>query len=365
MSHVAEVYAKDLGVKIGEPKLNDHFYPNLLDKYVYFNPHADYPSQEYAYWDVVFSILKEKLEENNIVIFTAPKLNEITVKQNNFFIKKSLLYIGTSSHRVQISDAFNIPSVCVLGNMFESNFNLFKNTKIITPDFSDIKPSFDPKENKNRVNEIVPEQIAACILDKLNIKYDIKFKTKRIGSLFNHSLAEIVPNFFEPYDFFKGKAVNIRSDLEFNLQNIFDWCRFCLVNLYLNKPLDEEIIAQLPNLKQIIFVHNKDHEKEDLNKFFKILKNYKKNVIVQVTDKDSIYDLRLKYFDFPVVLKELSPDKIKVPKNCKYISNKKFISNGEAYNSESSCKRLDKSNDFVYDDVSKLELENLYLYVEK
>ena len=34
MSHIAEVYAKDLGVKIGTPKLTEHFYPGLPDRYV-------------------------------------------------------------------------------------------------------------------------------------------------------------------------------------------------------------------------------------------------------------------------------------------------------------------------------------------
>ena len=27
MTHIAEVYAKDLGVKVGKPHIQDHFYP--------------------------------------------------------------------------------------------------------------------------------------------------------------------------------------------------------------------------------------------------------------------------------------------------------------------------------------------------
>ena len=38
MSHVAEVYAKELGTQIGDPILSDHFYPNLLDNM----PEIDY-----------------------------------------------------------------------------------------------------------------------------------------------------------------------------------------------------------------------------------------------------------------------------------------------------------------------------------
>ena len=34
MSHIAEVYAKDLGVEIGRPYITDHFFPGLPDKYI-------------------------------------------------------------------------------------------------------------------------------------------------------------------------------------------------------------------------------------------------------------------------------------------------------------------------------------------
>ena len=65
MSHLVEVYAKDLGVRIGQPKITDHFYPNVMDKYIYFNPHGDYPSQEYKHWYVIFSLIEEPLEKKD------------------------------------------------------------------------------------------------------------------------------------------------------------------------------------------------------------------------------------------------------------------------------------------------------------
>lgn len=366
MSSIAEVYAKDLGVKIGKPVITDHFYPNTIDKYIYFNPHGDYPSQEYLYWDVVFPLIKDSLSKRGIEIMTAPKSGGVTAKQDNHLIKNSLLYIGTSSYRVQISDIYEVPSVCVLGNMYESNFNLFKYAEVLTPDFSDVKPSFDMQEPKNRVNEIKPEAIAEIILAQLEIEDTINFKTVRIGQNFQNKTAEIVPNFFEPYEELRGKPINLRSDIYFDLEMVSYWCQHCIVNLYLDKPLEQNIIANLPNLKQIIFKYTKDQEKEDLSEFFKILKFYKKNVIIEVSEEDIISDVRLKYFDFNVILKDEFAEEVKdLPENCKYISNKKFISNGDFYSSESSEKRLDKSRNFVYDEISKSEIESLYLYVEK
>ena len=34
MSHIAEVYAKDLGVKIGKPVITEHFFPGLPNIYI-------------------------------------------------------------------------------------------------------------------------------------------------------------------------------------------------------------------------------------------------------------------------------------------------------------------------------------------
>jgi hypothetical protein len=365
MSHIAEVYAKDLGVRIGQPKITDHFYPNVMDKYIYFNPHGDYPSQEYKHWDVVFSMIEEALEEKEIGILTAPEQDKITVKQNNHLIKKSLLYVGTASHRVHLSDIFSIPSVCVLGNMYEENFNLFKYAEVVTPDFSKQKPSFQMEEGKNRVNEIKPETIAQIILAQLEIEFDVNFKTIRIGENFHNPTMEIVPNFFKPYEEVKGKPVNLRSDLHFDLEMITRWCRYCIVNLYLDNELEEHIVANLPNLKQIVFKYSEEHEKEDLAKFFKILKRYNKRIIIEVSNEEIVSQVRLKYFDYSVILKEEAPEVPNLPEDCKYISNKQFVLDGEFYLSESSAKRLDKTNNFVYDGISKSEIESLYLYVKK
>ena len=365
MSHIAEVYAKDLGVRIGQPKITDHFYPNVMDKYIYFNPHGDYPSQEYSHWDIVFSMIEEPLEEKGISILTAPEQDKVTVKQNNHLIKKSLLYVGTASHRVHVSDIFSVPSVCVLGNMYEQNFNLFKYAEVITPNFSKQKPSFEINEPKNRVNEIKPESVAQIILAQLEIEFDVSFETIRIGENFYNPTMEITPNFFKPYEEVKNKAVNLRSDLHFDLEIITHWCQYCIVNLYLDKELEEDVVASLSNLKQIVFKYSEDHQKQDLTNFFKILKKYGKNIIIEVSNKKIVSDVRLKYFDYSVILKQEAIEVPNLPKDCKYISNKQFVSDREFYLSESSAKRLDKTNNFVYDGISKSEIESLYLYVKK
>ena len=361
MSHVAEVYAKDLGVKIGKPTITEHYLPNSQEVYACFDFKSPDKMGQYNYWDIVVSLVTPVLKKSGISLLQIPKASP---KQKNFFIKKSVLYFGLANHNVNIADNYGIPSVSILSNVYESNFNLFDNATVLTPDFSKIKPSFS---SCGRVNEIKPEQIAQAILDQLDIKEKIKFKTIRIGSNFNNKTVEIVPNFFGHSKQLEKKPVNIRGDLHFDLGNIASWCKMCIVNLYVDSVFDISFLDHMPNLKQVIFKHPQNNE--NYEKFFKVLKNRKINVIIKTKDKENISDLRLKYFDFNVVEdieSECDPDTVaQISLTKKFTSKKRFISNGEVFPSESSAKRLDKSSNFVYDEVSKSELESLYLYDEE
>lgn len=356
MSHIAEVYAKDLGVKIGKPTITEHFFPNTQDVYICCGFNSTNKSEQYNYWDIVNSLVSPILEKSGISILHIPNA---TPKQKNFFIKNSLLYFGLANHYVNIANTYEVPSVSLLANLYESNFDLFNKAKILTPDFSETKPTFSG--DCNRINEIKPERIAQAILDQLGIQQKIKFKTIKVGSNFHNETIEIIPNFPELSPELKGKPINIRGDLYWDLENVVRWCQYSLVNLYIDTKFNPELLPHMPNLKQVIYKYDED-ENTDLTSFFKTLKNRKINLIIQPKNVSKISDIRLKYFDYNVIEepephKEISADK--------YISKKKFISNAQVFNSESSHNRLDSSNNFVYDEASSKELESLYLYDEQ
>ena len=92
------------------------------------------------------------------------------------------------------------------------------------------------------------------------------------------------------------------------------------------------------------------------------LKKRKINILIQVGGNLDISDVRLKYFDYNVLPEPQAQEEVKASK---FISKKSFVTNAEVFNSESSAKRLDKSNNFVYDEASSKELESLYLYDEE
>jgi ADP-heptose:LPS heptosyltransferase len=311
MSHIAEVYAKDLGVKIGKPRITEHFYPGLPEKYITFQASNKMPAANYLYWDIVISLIKPFVGNTKILQVGGPDDIQIkgidfsslgcSYKQMNYIIKNAEAHMGCDSLPGHIASAYDIPSVILHFNLYKENSKPIwhkENSCIsIEPDFSKIKPSYSDK--CNRINEIKPEQVAQAILDQLDIKEKIKFKTIRIGSNFNNKTVEVVPNFFGYSKQLEGQPVNIRGDLHFDLANIASWCKMCLVNLYIDSVFDVGFLDHMPNLKQVVFKHSQ--KDEDYEKFFKALKNRKINIVIQTKDKENISDLRLKYFDFNVI----------------------------------------------------------------
>lgn len=373
MSHIAEVYAKDLGVKIGKPVITDHFYPGLPEKYVTLQASNKMPAANYLYWDLVLNLIKPHLGDIKIVQVGGPEDKQIngidsstlgnSYRQMNYVIKNSKVHFGCDSLPAHVSSIYDVPSVILHFNLYPENSKPLwhENNSCISlcPDFSENKPSFGT--NCKRINEIKPEKIAQAILDQLEVPKKINFKTVRMGSNFNNDTFEIIPNFFGYSKELAGKPVNIRGDLHFDLNNVCQWSQMCIVSLHLSEIFDTEALQYMPNLKQVIYEYD-EHEETDLSEFFKILKNKKIQVVIRVKDKSKVSSVRLKYFDFNV-LEDVGPDeKIKA---AKFLSKKRFVSNGEVFRSESSAKRLDKSNNFVYDEASSKELESLYLYDEE
>jgi len=375
MSHIAEVYAKDLGVKIGRPQITDHFFPGLPNKYITIQSSNKMPGAVYKYWDIVLKLVKPYLqkEEVKIIQIGGPEEQEIqgadyyflgsTYKQMNYIIKKASTHVGCDSLPGHIAGAYDVPCVIVHFNLYPENSKPLwhkQNKSIsISPDFSEIKPSFST--TCDRINEIKPEVIAQNILDQLGISNKIKFKTIKIGKHFHNECVEIVPNFFAFSQKLQGKPVNIRADIHFDINHIIKWCQTCIVSLHIEQHFDVKIVNALTNVKQIIFKYKKCHNDLDLNEFFNFIKNKKIRLLIVCEDEENISDIRFKYFDFDII-EDIKPEK--QINSEKFFSKKLFISNGDTYSSESSANRLDKSHNFVYDDASSKELESLYLYEE-
>ncbi len=67
MSHIAEEYAKSLGVKIGYPVLRSHFFPLVSDKYVTLQTAKKFEARNYSFWDYTVSLLRSYIPDYDIV----------------------------------------------------------------------------------------------------------------------------------------------------------------------------------------------------------------------------------------------------------------------------------------------------------
>ena len=249
MSHIVEVYAKELGVKISKPYITEHFYPLQAEKYITIHNSNKMMAKDYDFWDLVLFLLKKPLHNNEIKIIQVggkedKKISGVdfyemgnSYKHMNYIIKNSMMHVGVDSLPAHVASVYDKPSVVLYGNTFKDTCKPIwnKNNKAIClePDFSECLPSFSASEINKRINEIKPELVAQNILDQLNIKEKVDFKTVRAGRNFHHSLVEIVPNFFGESKELKDKVISLRADIHFDEQNIFKWSRHNILNLYL------------------------------------------------------------------------------------------------------------------------------------
>ena len=58
MANLAELYCKDIGVKIGQAFLDPHYIPLPFDKYITIHTSNKVPAKNYSYWETVVKILK-------------------------------------------------------------------------------------------------------------------------------------------------------------------------------------------------------------------------------------------------------------------------------------------------------------------
>jgi hypothetical protein len=358
MSHIAEEYAKSLGVRIGKPIISEHFYPIVSNNYITFHTNnKKSPARHYDLWKIVFELIKGKLSENNIDIIQVGGADDpvypecdydtlnATFKQMSYIMKGTKLHLGIDSLPVHLASLYDRPIVGLYSNLYpecsKPIWNKSSKTIQLAPDFSETKPSFRDNEDPKRVNEIYPEAIAKAVLDSLEIENDLDtYETLNIGKHYFNKIIEIVPNFIPTEEFNFKNLINLRCDYELLEESLPYWLSR-RVNLMINKAIDINLVYRArQNIKGMtIFIGDESINEEYLKMLSKLNINY--NLISK--DKEKISDLRLKFFDYTV--EEYSP-KIKkdldftenVCDNTFYHSNKTLISNNKKYYSKAAWK---------------------------
>lgn len=369
MSHLSEVYAKDLGVKIGKPFFYPHFFPRSFNEYVTIYNNKSVQSNNYQLWSEVIEIVKEIYPEIKFLQISADKDNLIkncddfantkSIKNDAFLIKNSLLHVGVDDQRSHIASFFDKNVVTIYGNRYPSVSKPIwnKHTRSINIDaFSqDNKPCFSDVDANKTINKIKPETIANSILNLLNQKSSTR-NTFFIGKNIQSNIVEIVPDF--AYDIVHSN-ISIRLDLCHNESNCYEILKrnHCLI--VTNKPFNIDIL-KTNKIKQINYVSDQFD-----NRFITNVKKYGIPIVLICTDKNQLEKNRFTFFDEKIFLLDVSAkinqnkSKCELPSEDFFIkSNQKFIKNKQTFNS------LYEANDKSNIDDLFLDLECFMLYTK-
>lgn len=381
MSHLIEEYAKSLGVKIGKPVLNDHFYPILDEKYITIHTDNKIDSKNYEYFPQVINLIKPILNSLGYkiyqiggpadpVLFNADKIFlNLSYRQSAYLLKNSSLHLGIDSLPVHLASMYDIPIVALYSHIMASNAYPYWSSQekiiLLESDKQGNKPSYSYEEFPKTIRTIKPETIANAVLKLLNIEIELNFNTLKIGSNFHVEICEVVPNFMANIEDKKNKVIYIRADLHFDIEKIAFWCQNYRVIIITDKILPLDLVGFFSKNIENIFIKLKNEEIP--TEYLEELKKTKVKFALTCKEKENLSAIRNKYFDFVV---EYDDEKDKI-KNCckingKFFTNKILISDGKIYPSEAHLKQqktIDMHNDVIYDDdIFWKDIEHYYIY---
>ena len=371
MSHLVDVYAKDLGVKMGRPFLNPHFFPIVEDKYITIHNDNKIASKEYDFWPYVVELLKKFAPEYKIIQIgsgSEPPISGVhnfihtsTLKQCAFIIKKASCHIGIDSVPIHIASVFDVPIVGIYAHTYAKTCDPLWNDKspafIIESSRDGKKPSFSLKEQDKEINKINPEEIAQKTLNALGINKSIDFKTRFIGKKSNNKCYQVIPS----QKITKSiPACIVRMDIDHNEKNLQQIMSHCDVEIVTNRPIDYSLLKN-KRIKSILYKSDEFDEN-----FVNNVKESAIKIYLQCTSPDNLKKQRAKFFDLSISLCqddiniENAKEKCKnfINNDFKFLSSKKTICGNKIYNSFYEFNGAKNINDFY------LDLDYCFVYID-
>jgi hypothetical protein len=328
MSHLAEVYAKDLGVKIGKPFFAPHFFPVVDENYITLHHDNSIQAKEYDYWEEVIIIVKSVAPEIKFIQIGSgeePKIKNAdkfiqtkSFKQSAYIIKNALMHVGTDSSPVHIASALGKPIVSIYAHTYAKTCDPIWGNKddhtIIESHRDGNKPSYSTQESAKTINLIKPEEIANAILSKLN-KEPSKRETLYVGDKYKDNFFHVIPD--HKYSLV-DKNVVLRFDLLHEEENAGRLFRLNKVAIVTKKPVQESILSK-PNIDNISYFA----EEFDAD-FIRLCKKHGVALRLICTNEEFLSDQRFKFFDESIILID-EAKKIEDNKKKLNLNNKDFV----------------------------------------
>jgi hypothetical protein len=352
--HLLEQYSLASGVKIKKPYIYEKFFPVTADKYITFHPSSK-PSKTYDYWQEVVNLIFPILNEKGIKIIQLGQDKEkvysnvlsfvglTNINQTAFVLKDSLLHFGADSFPTHIASGYGKKIVALYSNNYINCVKPFfgdpKDHILLEPKRTN-KPTFSFEENPKTINSIKPEHIANSILKLLGIPHNNSIQTLYFGTEYNNMRLEMVPNQIVNPKQFNSNNIVVRMDLEHNEKFLNEQLQVCQCFIITDKPIDPNIIINNKNNIGRIFYEIKENNNIGFADFL-ASSNISYQLFTYLEGKE-LEEIKLKYLEqehitqMPINLKKKTG--IEYTSNAFYKSNKRLISNGKVYLSESSLK---------------------------
>jgi hypothetical protein len=383
--HLVEQYALSCGVKIDKPHIETSYFPISVNKYITLHASSRIQSKTYDYYNDVIELIHPYLKQNDIKIIQIGSKEEqkiskcihhqgqTTIKQAAYIIQNSLLHFGTDSFSTHVAGGFNKKIVSLYSTLYKECCGPYWGDKdyqiLLEPDRSKQKASFADTEYPKTINTIMPEKIACSILNLLNIDHTLNnIETFHIGQAYHSGSLAIIPNHVMPKSFAPDQPANILGHEHFDENNIAQWAYSRKVNLFLDRPMQ---MNYLQTVKSNIHQINYFVQPDDNDDFFKACKKIGLKLKLICKDKNTINDIRLKFFDWDVFFLEQKTKKDidnheKICNNTRYKSAQIIASEKKIYSSKSAWRHgIFGSHDKIIDcDEFWEDAPNLKLYNE-
>jgi hypothetical protein len=366
MSKLIEVYSNACGLEIGQPYLQEEFFPLTEEKYMTIQGGSGQQSKVYDYFAEVIDMLQPLFDQNNVKIIQlggkddAPirgckhLMGQTTYGQVLSILKNSIIHIGLDSWITHLAGSIHKPLVAVYGSTSVQNHGPYwksNMTILIESHRNGNIPSYG-QEGQKTVNLITPEEIANGVLSLCGIQQKINQKTLYIGNGYNQNILEYIPNFSLENSSIDGVLIT-RMDYHFDENILFSaLASGRKMNIITNKEIE---LNNLFRLKENILGISYEIDEKANPTYIQFLKKtgIKLKIFSKESDDTKFNLLKLKFFDICFIdrlsmttkkqaFEEFSRYQNKTvdffsnSEKILYRSNKFLLSNGKIYPSKAA-----------------------------
>jgi hypothetical protein len=382
MPHLIKEFAKNCGVKVGEPILSEHFFPLPCDNYVTIDSNQQHQVSQYRFWKDVVDLLRVCFDENDldykIINISNPKappigedyrLDSLSVKQMNHLIKNSKFHLAVDDATCHIASAYDVPQVVLFSNSKpEYNGPVWGDKfECLLPKYERNKASFLPQEKEPVVNTIFPDVVVKGFCKRMGIQPP-NHKVVYVGRLYHHHLNELIPNIMPDSNHnLQGKLVNVRMDIDFNEQVLAAWLERNRCSVITKQKISLSLIERYRNTLMLInFSGTLGNFPEP--EYLAEIERYgvKTNLFCHGGDEKLLSQERNKYFDFNLdVYPEIKEFPFEFDPDLKFKTNKVIFCKDGVFGSRCHMNFLDNSNKILDTRLFTKELEHFYIYDDK